>query len=789
MPVEANTVKALFLAALEKSTPADRTAYLDEACAGKPEVRQRVEALLRVHDLPDQLLDQPAQLPIDATASPGLDFLAPPSKPGALGRLGQYDVLEVVGEGGTGIVFRAFDEKLHRVVAIKMLAPILASSGSARQRFVREARAAAAVTHDHVIGIHAVESDGPMPYLVMQFVEGRTLQAKLDSTGPLPLPEVLRIGLQVAEGLAAAHRQGLVHRDIKPANILLENGIERVKITDFGLARSADDASLTQSGMIAGTPAYMSPEQANGERVDARSDLFGLGSVLYAMCAGHPPFRAETALAVLKRVCEETPRPLRTVNPTVPEWMEALVAKLQAKNPADRFSSATEVAAVLSQRLTRLQTGDDRSDLAVPAIPSPAQPPTQAWRTRTAGLLLGAGLILAIALAGGWIIRSLWHKETGTGPETTGPSVSSPTPLPDPVIAQSRPWEPPPLPTAGELAKRPSPLDGRKRENVPPELLTLIGDGDPARAPAELVAVLGAEMQILDVAISPNGRFVATGGSDHMVRLWDLGDWPPGNTTPASRLLNGHTDLVWSVVFSPDGRFLASGSFDGTIILWEIPAGRKANELGGHSRQHSLLAFSPDSKTVAAGGDDGTLNRWDVSTGQRQQPLRLHVGIVRAVAYSRDGRLLASAGDDNTVQVVEAATGRHRQLFRGDTKRTNVAFSPDGKVLAATCDGPGPSFRTWDVENGGELSAPSGHTKHVGGLAFHPLGRLVATGSWDGTARLWDRATVWTKVLPLGSEDQVERVSVAWSPEGRYLVASRDRRGVCLLRIPALPPP
>src|SRR5947208_8775687 len=214
-----------------------------------------------------------------------------------------------------GVVFRAFDEKLHRVVAIKALTPQLATSSAARQRFAREARAAAAVTQDNVIDIHTVEDAGPVPYLVMQFIDGPTLQKKLDRTGELSLKEILRIGLQIAEGLAAAHRQGLVHRDVKPANILLENGVERVKITDFGLARAADDVSLTQSGVVAGTPQYMSPEQSLGEPQDHRTDLFSLGSVLYAMCTGHPPFRAGTALAVLKRVAEDTPRPVREVNP------------------------------------------------------------------------------------------------------------------------------------------------------------------------------------------------------------------------------------------------------------------------------------------------------------------------------------------------------------------------------------------------------------------------------------------------------------------------------------------
>jgi serine/threonine protein kinase len=275
--------------------------------------------------------------------------------------LGHYEVLEVVGQGGMGVVLRAFDEKLHRVVAIKVLAPLLAVNSGARQRFVREARAMAAVTHDHVIAIHGVEADGPVPYLVMQCIDGKTLEEKLAGR-PLQLEKILRIGMQIAEGLAAAHHQGLIHRDIKPANILLENCIERVKITDFGLARTVDDATLTQTGFIAGTPSFMSPEQANGERVDHGTDLFSLGSLLYTACAGQPPFRADSAIATLKRVCEETPPPLRTFNATIPDWLDALIAKLMAKKPADR-PTAAEVATLLSRRLARLRTDGDGGEV------------------------------------------------------------------------------------------------------------------------------------------------------------------------------------------------------------------------------------------------------------------------------------------------------------------------------------------------------------------------------------------------------------------------------------------
>jgi serine/threonine-protein kinase len=197
---------------------------------------------------------EPTQVEAERTADEELSFLDPPSGSGHLGRLGHYDVIEVVGRGGMGLVLKAFDSRLHRIVAIKVMAASLATSASARQRFDRETRAAAAVRNEHVIDIYHVGQENRLPYLVMEYVAGRSLQERIDQTGPLQLKEILRIGMQTAAGLAAAHAQGLIHRDIKPANILLENGVERVKITDFGLARAVDDASLTQSGVITGTP-------------------------------------------------------------------------------------------------------------------------------------------------------------------------------------------------------------------------------------------------------------------------------------------------------------------------------------------------------------------------------------------------------------------------------------------------------------------------------------------------------------------------------------------------------
>jgi formylglycine-generating enzyme required for sulfatase activity len=441
------TEQTIFLAALEITDPAERLAYLDRATAGDETLRRQIESLLAAHERSGAFLDVPAceqmaarpSAPGQGTAAveanpPGvesvaahqdrqdrpatqagqqgdeeemtLDFLQPSTKPGALGRLGHYEVLEVLGRGGFGIVVRAFDERLHRVVAIKVMAPRLASAAASRKRFLREARSAAAIRHENIVSIHAVEEQ-PIPFLVMEYIAGQTLQQKLDRVGPLDVPEVLRLGHQIARGLAAAHALGLIHRDIKPANILLENGVDRVKITDFGLARAADDAHLTESGVIAGTPLYMAPEQAQGEAIDHRADLFSLGSVLYALCTGRPPFRAATTMAVLKRVVEDTPRPIREIFPEVPERLCAVVTRLHAKKPADRFASAQEVADLLGRYLAEVQQQGSAGPLCTESATAPASLARRDGRqrlgrpgSRTLALVGGLALVTVLVLAG-----------------------------------------------------------------------------------------------------------------------------------------------------------------------------------------------------------------------------------------------------------------------------------------------------------------------------------------------------------------------------------------------------
>ncbi len=384
----------LFADALEVADPAERRALLARVCGDDGAMRERVERLLQLHEAnsgfmhepsamtpevmpPTLMLNQPGAAtspsgvidvrqkelakddppepePSLATEDLGHSAFIPQQTP-AMPGLNNFEIEQTIGKGGMGIVLKAHDKKLKRDVAIKVLAPHLAADAEAVQRFLREAQSAAAVRHDNVVTIHAVDEANGIPFLVMELINGESLHDRM-KRGPLPADAIVRFGIQIASGLDAAHRRGLIHRDIKPANILLESQNEpgepdkvRVKITDFGLARVMSDSGITRSGFIAGTPQYMSPEQANGKPLDHRSDLFSLGSVLYSLCTGQVAFHAESAIVVLRRVTDHEPEPIRSLNPAIPDWLCEVIAKLMAKRPEDRIQSAREVADLLTR--------------------------------------------------------------------------------------------------------------------------------------------------------------------------------------------------------------------------------------------------------------------------------------------------------------------------------------------------------------------------------------------------------------------------------------------------------
>ncbi len=265
--------------------------------------------------------------------------------------LAHYRVEGTIGYGGMATVYRGFDPQLHRPVAIKVLHHHLARTGSSRQRFLREAQSAAAIAHPNVIPIYGVHQASGKSFLVMPLITGGSLQQRIDREGPIGLEDMLRIALQIAEALDAAHTRGVIHRDVKPANILLEDGNKRVVLSDFGLARTLDDAAITASGLIAGTPAYMSPEQARGEIVDHRSDLYSLGSVMYAMCTGHSPFQATSTLKILREVSSDVFPTVHRFQEQLPIWVDGLIARFTSREPSQRIENAAAASELIRECL------------------------------------------------------------------------------------------------------------------------------------------------------------------------------------------------------------------------------------------------------------------------------------------------------------------------------------------------------------------------------------------------------------------------------------------------------
>ncbi len=740
--------RSIFLKALDQEDPAARAAYLDTACAGRPELRHRIERLLQSHEAMDSFLEVPA-MEQWVQSDQSLSFLSPPCQAGVLGWLDHYEVLEVIGRGATGVVLKARDSKLQRIVALKVLAPRLAASAAARQRFVREAQAAAAVRDDHVIAIYAVSDEGPLPYLVMEYIAGITLEDRLRQGRVLGLLEILRIGLQTAKGLAAAHAQGLIHRDIKPSNILLENGVQRVKITDFGLALVASDAERTESQVLAGTPLFMSPEQARGQPTDYRSDLFSLGSVLYSLCTGRPPFEGDNAAAALKSVREDRPPPVREINRDVPAWLGDLLGQLHAKEALARPSSAQVVADLLGRQLAQLQ----QPLLPLSAVESQSLRPTIAGTSPEAAPHLGLKRLLLVSLvavlltlaviAAAWKILSARLPGEESGPQTQSSNIS---------------------PIALEL----------RRETIPPTLLALAGGGVADRAPPELVAVLGDGRFLLPrigqtawPEPSPDGQLLAV-PLDEDVVLFEA------QTGAYVRSLPGPGGRVFNVTFSRDSRLLAATTRNESggeaVRVWDLAADRMlfTNPQPGPTVSCAAV-FSADAKHLFTEGN-GRLHVWEVRSGQQVQELEIHPKGIGPLCFSPDGRRLAVAVFfDRKVKIFEWDGKRlteNRTLEGHRALVSAVAFSPDGKVLAS---GSVQELKLWNADTLEEMHSVATAAEQ---LAFAPDGRTLYAASTIEqhktihTFTRWDVDT-YQELPPLAVEVAVEPVRV-------FHVLSRD---------------
>ncbi|GLW10058.1 hypothetical protein Misp01_51870 [Microtetraspora sp. NBRC 13810] len=599
---------------------------------------------------------------------------------------GRYRLLEPVGTGGMGRVWRGRDELLDREVAVKEILFPRGMDAAQRELFgkwgMREARSAARLNHPGIITVYDVILHDGAPMIVMEFVRGLSLQEQITQQERLAPAQVARIGAMMLEALGEAHAAGVVHRDLKPANVLLAG--DRVVITDFGIASLAGDVTLTASGVLIGTPAFMAPEQAHGRPVTPACDLWSLGATLYAAVEGRPPYAGANLMAILSALLSQEPAPPVHAGPLAP-----VLTGLLRKDPAERFN-----AEQAGRALTAV-AGQPPPDPRLNPPPAPSPPPAADRRLprRRVLLLAGLGALTAIGVP---VTIAL------TRPTDPAPSVTL-------TGHTGRVYSVAFSPDSGTLAT------GSHDETV------RLWDVAGRRSVATLT---GHTAGVWSVAFSPDGRTLATGSSDKTVRLWDVA----GRRSVAT--LTGHTAGVYSVAFSPDGKILATGSHDATVRLWDVAGRRSVATLTGHTAGVWSVAFSPDGRTLATGGFDETVRLWDVAGRRTVATLTGHTYGVWSVAFSPDGRTLATGGRDDTVRlwnvdgrfVVATLTGHTAGVW-------SVAFSPDGRTLAT--GGFDETVRLWDVADRRTVATLTGHTAGVYSVAFSPDGRTLATGSSD----------------------------------------------------------
>ncbi len=638
-----------------------------------------------------------------------LDFLEPPTDTVYIGRLAHFDVMRLIGQGGMGLVLEAFDTRLQRNVALKVLDPELADDEVARQRFCREARAAASITHENVVAVHNVEKfhDGKLAYMVMQLVAGESLEQRLLREKQLPLREIVRIGMQAAQGLAAAHAQGLIHRDVKPGNILLEPPADRVKLTDFGLARVADDVKLTQTGFVSGTPLYMAPEQALGKEPDPRSDLFSLGAILYEMCAGQPPFQGDSALAILRQITDVKPRPIRELNPKTPEWLAETIDRLLAKKPDDRIQTATHLAELLEFHWALMKTTSDD----VPTV-CVIEERKRMIRNRWIAGAIGA-TFLVLGLIGGKLLSNRNVATPQPGTATTAAATST---APATAVLSAN---------AGAIWNVAFDATGNTVAMAVEDGSVRLWDLPTKSVKATLTAHRGT---VWIAKFSPMCERLVTTGDDSLIKLWD-----PDKSEPLATLDNQTSARC--AVFSKDGKTLFTAGRGGTIRVWNLET-EKADAEAQQPGAVYAVVLSPDGETLATAGSDKVVRLWNAKTLTQKLPLEGHAGPVYGLSFHPQGGRLASVGWDHTLRVWDTASGSQVSSWKAhEGDGWSVAYSPDGNQLVT--GGTDVAVKLWNAETGEQLATYLGHTSAVHTVAFNRDGTQIASGSRDGTVRIW----------------------------------------------------
>jgi serine/threonine-protein kinase len=654
-------------------------------------------------------------------------------------KIGKFEILAELGQGAMGKVYRARDPAIGREVALKTVAPSLLQDPQIYARFKREAQSAGKLQHQNIVTIFELgeEADGTQ-FIAMELVEGLDLGQVMQPADRFPLDQKVRMVADICRGLDYAHKQGLVHRDIKPANVRISrDGV--VKILDFGIVRAAD-SELTSTGLLLGTPSYMSPEVLRGARVDYRADMWATGIILFEVLSGKRPFEADTIPGLVYKIVHEPLPPLDMRG--APEALVAVARKTLEKAPADRYADMAEMARSLLNAIGATPPADP---LVEPAVRLRAYERNfEEARQRLADNDLTAALQAARkaqafdpAKTAILALISTIEEQLRSSETVRRPAQKAPPPGPQDATRVALPGSArPPQPT----------VELKSASVVAPALGTATLTDLRTRGASVFreLATFGGPPATQAVSLSPVKDVLAVAGNDGAIRLWDL--YQRAKVGTLRTLLHertGHDALALCLAFSPDGKLLASGHVDANVHLWDVERGHEVPVKLRHDAVVGALAFSPDGSALATGSVDSSLRLWDVAAayaGEARRELHRQPASVTAVAYAGGGEWLITGHSNKVLRMLDARTGRLLASMRGpEAPVTLVVPSPDGQHIAVVSQDR--LIRLFDLSSREVVTVVGGHRKTTTSLSFLAEGKHLASVAQENEVQLWDLET------------------------------------------------